>query len=53
MTITTELGLQKANNKGKIPYGALSQMVADYKESFPWLNKDMIQNHIRKLNSCR
>ena len=31
-TIATELELQKANNNGKVPYGALSWMVAEYKE---------------------
>jgi hypothetical protein len=49
-TIATELELQKANNKGKVPYGALARLVHEYKESFPWLSKDMIQNHIRKLS---
>ncbi len=48
-TIATELELQKANNKGKVPYGALARLVQEYKESFPWLRKDMVQNHIRKL----
>jgi len=49
-TIATELELQKANNKGKVPYGALARLVQEYKESFPWLNKYMVQNHIRKLS---
>jgi hypothetical protein len=48
--IGTELELQKANNKGKVPYGALARLVQEYKESFPWLSKDMVQNHIRKLS---
>jgi len=49
-TIATELELQKANNKGKVPYGALARLVQEYKESFPWLSKDMVQNHNRKLS---
>ena len=50
-TIATDLELQKANKNGKVLYGALSQIAAEYKESFLWLNKEMVQNHIRKLNS--
>lgn len=50
-TITTDLELLRANNQGKIPYGAISRLVGEYKESFPWLNKDMVKNHIRKLNN--
>jgi hypothetical protein len=43
-TIATELEFQKANSKGKVPYGALARVVQEYKESFPWLSKDMVQN---------
>jgi hypothetical protein len=51
--IATELELLRANNEGKIPDGSLSQIVIEYKESFPWINKDMVQNHIRKLNKLQ
>jgi hypothetical protein len=49
-TITTELELLRANNEGKVPYGAITWIVAEYKDSFPWLNKDLVKNHLRKLN---
>jgi hypothetical protein len=52
-TIATELKLLRANHNGKIPYGSLSWMVVEYKESFPWINKDMVQNHIQKLNKLQ
>jgi hypothetical protein len=29
MTLATELELQKANNKGKVPYGALARLVQE------------------------
>jgi hypothetical protein len=46
----TDLVLLRANNNGKIPYGAISRHAGEYKDSFPWLNKDMVKNHIRRLN---
>jgi hypothetical protein len=51
-TITTELEALKANNEGKIPYGGIARIVAEYKENFPWINEDMIKNHLRKLSKC-
>ena len=49
-TVATDLELLKANNEGRVPYGAIARLVGEYKESFPWLNKDMVKNHLRKLN---
>jgi hypothetical protein len=47
---TTSLELLKANNNGKVPYGAIAQLVGEYKDSFLWLDKDMVKNHLRRLN---
>ncbi len=51
--IATELELLRANNNSKIPYGAVARLVNEYKDSFPWLNKDMVKNHIRRLNKLK
>jgi hypothetical protein len=49
--IATDLELFRANNQGENPYEAISRIIGEYKYSFPWLNKDMVKNHIRKLNN--
>jgi hypothetical protein len=38
------------NNEGKIPSGLMSRIAAENKDDFPWINKEMIKNHIQKLN---
>ena len=48
--IARELEAAKANNGGKIPYGAITAMVHKMKPVLPWLTKDMIQHRLRKLN---
>jgi len=45
-SITTELEALKVNN------GGIAEIVAEYKKNFPWINKDMIKNHLRKLSKC-
>ena len=37
--IVTELEAIKANNNGKLPYGAITNMVKAQKEYLPWLTK--------------
>jgi hypothetical protein len=39
-SIATDLDLLRANNNGKIPHGAITRLVGEYKDSFPWLNKE-------------
>ena len=40
-TVATDLELLKANNEGRVPYGAIARLVGEYKESVPCLNKDI------------
>jgi hypothetical protein len=49
-TITTDLEKIKANNHGKIPYGVLTEKVREYQKEIPWVNIDMVKNHLKKLN---
>jgi hypothetical protein len=37
--IVTELEAIKANNNGKLPYGAITNMLKAQKEYLPWLTK--------------
>jgi hypothetical protein len=41
-SIATDLELLRADNNDKSLYNAITQLVGEYKDSFPWLNKDMI-----------
>ena len=50
--IVRELEAAKANNNGKIPYGGISNICEKMKPALPWLTKDMIKYHLKKLNKC-
>ena len=41
---------EKANNNGKLPYGFVSVTLSKNKPWLPWLPKDAIYNHMKKLN---
>ena len=40
----------KANNGGVAPYGTVSAIVREMKPFLPWLNKEMLRSHMKKLN---
>ena len=47
-----ELETLKANNNGKLPYGAISNIVASKAATQTWLTKPMVQYHLQKLNQA-
>jgi hypothetical protein len=49
--IVRELEAAKANNNGRIPYGGISSTCDKMKPALPWLTKDMIKYHLKKLNT--
>ena len=48
--VVMELERDKANNNGKLGYGAISAIVARMKPTAPFLTKDMVKYHLRKLS---
>ena len=48
--IVMELERDKANNNGKLPYAAISTIVARMKPTAPFLTKAMVKYHLWKLN---
>ena len=50
--IVMELETLKANNNGKLPYGAISNIVASKAATQTWLTKPMVQYHLQKLNQA-
>jgi hypothetical protein len=47
-----ELGTLKANNNGKLLYGAISNIVASKAASLAWLTKPIVSYHLWKLNQA-
>jgi hypothetical protein len=48
-TITTKIEITR-DNEGKVPYGTVAKLVAHYQIFLPWLTRDHVNNHLRKLN---
>ena len=42
---------QVIQEQNRIPYGFVSQLVADSKSVFPWVTRDAINNHYRRLKN--
>jgi hypothetical protein len=51
--VARKVEIAKANNGGTIPYGALSGIVTKMKPTLPWLTKEMLRTHIKKLNKAK
>lgn len=49
--IVMELESEKANNSGKLPYGAITRVVERMRPHVPLLTEDKIKYHLRKLNT--
>ena len=47
-----ELETWKANNNGKLTYGAISSIVPSKAAALAWLTKPIVQNHLQKLNQA-
>ena len=41
----------KANNNGKLPYGAISRAVHDVQELVPWVTTQKVKYFLRKMRS--
>ena len=48
--VARKVEITKANNGGFMPYGTLSGKVTKMKPTLPWLTRDMLWMHIKKLN---
>ena len=46
--IYMDLEVIKANNGGSLPYGTISKIVDDKKDMLIWLNKDRVNNYLKK-----
>ena len=49
-TIASLIKVAKANNGGKVPYGYVMEVMNKQKVMYPWVTKDCIYNHIKRLN---
>lgn len=49
--IVRELETEKANNGGKLHYRAISKTVDKWKPELPFLTKDIVKYHLRKLST--
>ena len=50
--VVMELEKDRANNNGRLAYGAISKIVARMKPTVPFLTKDMIKYHLWKLSKA-
>jgi hypothetical protein len=48
--VARKIEVEKANNGGVLKYKAMTDIVNSMKPTLPWLTKDMLRNHIKKLN---
>ena len=49
-TIVSQIELAKANHDGKTcPYGFVKNLLSKQKKMYPWLMKDHVYNHIKRL----
>jgi hypothetical protein len=48
--IATEMELLKANNRDKLPYGALTKAVNEMKGILPWLTVVKVNYYLTKIN---
>ena len=54
LSILTELCSkidQVKQRQNRIPYGFVSELVAEIKSVFPWVTRDAINNHYRRLKN--
>lgn len=48
--VARKVEIVKANNNGSVPHGALNDIVTQMKPTLPWLTKEMLRSHVKKLN---
>ena len=48
-SITTKIEVLR-DAEGNIPYGTVKRLVAHHQIFLPWLTRDHVNNHLRKLN---
>ena len=51
LNISTNMEVLKANNNGKLPYGAISRAVHDVEELVPWVTTQKVKYFLRKMRS--
>jgi len=51
LNISTNMEVLKANNNGKLPYGAISRAVHDVQELVPWVTTQKVKYFLRKMRS--
>ena len=49
--IHMDLEVIKANNGESLPYSTISKIVDDKKDTLIWLNKDSVNNYLKKKKS--
>lgn len=48
--VARKVEIMKANNNGSVPHGALNDIVTQMRPTLPWLTKEMLRSHVKKLN---
>ena len=51
LNISTNMEVLKANNNGKLPYGAISRAVHDVQELVPWVTTQKVKYFLGKMRS--
>ena len=51
--VARKVEIAKANNNGSLPHGALNDIVTQMKPTLPWLTKEMLRSHVKKLNKLK
>ena len=51
--VARKIEIAKANNGGTTPYGTLSGIVAKMMPTLPWLTREMLRTHIKKINKAK
>ena len=49
LNISTNMEVLKANNNGKLPYGAISRSVHDVQDLVPWETTQKVKYFLRKI----
>ena len=45
--LSDKINIAKVKNNGKFPYGYVSKIISELRGVFPWLNCDLLNNHMR------
>ena len=51
--VARKVEIAKANIHGSVPHGALNGIVTQMKPTLPWLTKEMLRSHVKKLNKLK